>query len=254
MTYNIYYSALSGQNILGINEAKVLKIVDAYKTGKLKFTISGKQYSFKELRSLQIFTHEIEMSPNEFEESIKKSGLADRNLLGTYLGPKNLLRAGKNVTDDFIGDLEFGEEREKIKQTIIENATDFVNQKRIKELNSIDSEDFDLKKLIKFCNELNDNYSNGNYFSVAMLGRSIINHVPPVFGFTKFNEVTNNYGGKSFKASMNHLNVSMKNIADNFLHETVRKKEILPNSTQVNFSQDLDVLLAELVRVLQKKN
>ena len=108
--------------------------------------------------------------------------------------------------------------------------------------------DFDFSKLVKYCDELNDSYAQGNYLSVAMLGRSIMNHVPRIFGFEKFNDVAAQYGKQSFKNSMKHLNESLKNIADIYLHEPIRKKEVLPNATQVNFSQDMDVLLGEVVR------
>lgn len=107
---------------------------------------------------------------------------------------------------------------------------------------------FDFRRLVRFCEELNDNYSRGNCLSVAMIGRSILNHVPPLFGFLTFNEVANNYGSKSFKKSMNHLNNSLRNIADSFLHDTIRKRESLPTLNQVDFRQDMDVLLGEIVR------
>lgn len=123
----------------------------------------------------------------------------------------------------------------------------FIHKERIEELNEIKDSKFDLGKLIKMLTEINDNYSLGNFYSVAMLGRSVINHIPPIFGFEKFSEVSNNYGNSSFKKSMSHLNTSMRSIADNYLHTTVRKKESLPNENQIDFSQDFDVLLGEIV-------
>jgi hypothetical protein len=50
---------------------------------------------------------------------------------------------------------------------------------------------------------------------------------------------------------MEHLDKSLRKIADAHLHPQIRKKEILPNKTQVNFSNDLDVLLSEIVRILK---
>lgn len=138
--------------------------------------------------------------------------------------------------------------KRKYKKVITEML--FINSHRISELESINSEKFDLVKLIKFLYEINDNYSLGNYFSVAMLSRSVINHIPPIFNYETFNQVASNYGGKSFKKNMSNLNLSMKNIADNYLHEKVRKKEVLPNENQIDFSKDMDVLLGEIVRVL----
>ena len=86
-----------------------------------------------------------------------------------------------------------------------------------------------------------------------MVLRTIINHVPPVFGFKKFEEVANNYGdpksGKSFKASMQRLQGALRNIADVHLHSAIREHEDLPTAVQVEFSAELDVLLGEVIRV-----
>ena len=84
-----------------------------------------------------------------------------------------------------------------------------------------------------------------------MICRAILDHVPPFFGHKTFNEVANNYGGKSFKGNAQHLQKSLRNIADNHLHLPVRKKEVLPNQNQINFSNDLDVVLSEIIRLLK---
>ena len=129
----------------------------------------------------------------------------------------------------------------------------FVDVTRLDELRAIRSTEFDLSKLIRYCDELNSNYDKGNFLAVPMLGRAILDHVPPIFGCKNFSEVANNYstGSKSFKQSMGHLENSLRKIADAHLHVQIRKSEILPNRTQVNFSADLDVLLAEIVRLLK---
>ncbi|MDD4910507.1 MAG: hypothetical protein PHR44_07530 [Candidatus Omnitrophica bacterium] len=128
----------------------------------------------------------------------------------------------------------------------------FVNEDRIKELQSINSKEFDLSKLIKFCEELNMAFENEAYFSVILLTRAIIDHVPPLLNVKNFTEVANNYNGtKSFKESMLHLENSSRKIADSCLHSQVRKREVLPTVTQVDFSNDLDVLLSEVCRILK---
>lgn len=103
------------------------------------------------------------------------------------------------------------------------------------------------------CEELNLCYSMECYFAVAMLVRSILDHVPPIFASKNFSEVANNYAGaKSFKQSMEHLENSSRKIVDHHLHGQIRKSETLPNKTQVNFASELDFLLAEIIRILQK--
>jgi hypothetical protein len=102
--------------------------------------------------------------------------------------------------------------------------------------------------LIRLCQELNSNWINNNFFTVGLLLRTIINHVPPLFGFQTFDQVVANYGGgTSFKKNMDTLNQSLRSIADHYTHLTIRKKEPLPNEIQVDFKQNLDFLLSEIV-------
>lgn len=127
----------------------------------------------------------------------------------------------------------------------------YVDQSRIEQLRNIKSEDYDLTRLIAQCEELNDASNRGNSYSVILLVRAIIDHIPPIFGKKNFKEVANNYGSKSFKESMDRLENSSRKIADSSIHQQIRRKESLPNKTLVNFSNDLDVLLAEVVRILK---
>jgi len=131
------------------------------------------------------------------------------------------------------------------------NEFNYVDLSRIDELKKIQIKDFDLTRLIKQCEELNDASQKGNPYSVILLVRAIIDHIPPIFGKKNFQEVANNYGSRSFKESMDRLDNSSRKIADSGLHQHIRKKETLPNKTQVNFSNDLDVLLQEIVRILK---
>lgn len=128
----------------------------------------------------------------------------------------------------------------------------YVNLKRIDELHAINSKKFDLARLIRICEELNISYANECFFAVAMLVRAILDHVPPIFNCSEFKKVANNYsGGRSFKDCMQHLENSSRKIADGHLHRPIRAKEVLPNETRVNFSNVLDVLLGEIVRILK---
>lgn len=128
----------------------------------------------------------------------------------------------------------------------------YIDSKRIAELRTLGTARFDVSKLIRLCEELNLCLNSDCYFSMIMLTRSIIDHVPPIFDCSKFPEVANNYAGpKSFRESMQHLENSSRKIADQHLHCQIRKSETIPTFTQVNFSNDLDVLLAEIVRLLK---
>ena len=83
-----------------------------------------------------------------------------------------------------------------------------------------------------------------------MLVRAITDHIPPIFGEPNFQGVANNYADqKSFKKSMANLDRSLRNIADGALHGQIRRRESIPGSAQVSFGADLDVLLAEIIRI-----
>jgi len=129
----------------------------------------------------------------------------------------------------------------------------YVDNTRIEELRKLKSSKFDLCKLLRLCEELNICYAKECFFSVAMLARAICDHVPPIFDCRSFSEFANNYksGDKSFKECMLYLENSSRKIADSYLHGQIRKTESLSNKTQVNFSSNLDALLAEVIRVLK---
>ncbi len=101
------------------------------------------------------------------------------------------------------------------------NEFSYVDLSRIEELKKIQTEDFDLTKLIKQCEELNDASQKGNPYSVILLVRAIIDHIPPIFRKRNFQEVANNYGSKSFKESMERLDKSSRKIADSGLHQQI---------------------------------
>jgi hypothetical protein len=74
-----------------------------------------------------------------------------------------------------------------------------IAESRIVELRALKSPDFDFRKVIRLCEEINNVYGEGCYFATAMLTRGLLDHVPPIFGLKSFTEVANNYagGGKS---------------------------------------------------------
>ena len=141
--------------------------------------------------------------------------------------------------------------RKEIKLNTTSRA--YVDPDRINKLKAISSDDFDLSKLVRLCEELNICFAGECYLSMVMLTRAILDHVPPVFSCSSFSEVANNYSGsKSFKSVMLHLDNTSRKISDHYLHTQIRNSEMLPNVTQIDFSNDLDFLLAEILRVVDK--
>jgi hypothetical protein len=138
------------------------------------------------------------------------------------------------------------------KSTLKNQTFVYISLDRIQQLSSIENSSYDFCRLVKYCEEINVAFSNKNYFSIAMLLRAIIDHIPPIFSCKNFSEIANNYkGSKSFKESMKHLEESSRKIADSFLHVQIRDKEVLPTQNQIDFSNDLDVLLSEIIRIMK---
>lgn len=143
---------------------------------------------------------------------------------------------------------------ETSKKTYKNNSITYIAQSRIDEIESLKTKQFDLSKLISLCNELNQCSTSNSVNAVASLQRTIINHVPPIFGFNDFGQVVAQYKtGKSVKKNFERMYNSMKNISDNHTHSLISKADSLPNMTQVDFSNDLDVLLAEICKILKAK-
>lgn len=127
----------------------------------------------------------------------------------------------------------------------------FISEERILELSEATNTTHDLSKLIKLLREINIAYNNDCFFTVGILIRAVIDHVPPLFGCNSFSEITNNYNGtRSFKKSMSHLNNSLRSLADSYLHVQIRNKESIPNMAQVSFQADVDCLLSEVARIM----
>lgn len=131
------------------------------------------------------------------------------------------------------------------------NGSKLIAESRLAELRSLPKTTFDFRKLVRLCEEINSAYGSQCYFATAMLIRGLLDHVPPVLGCKTFVEVSNNYagGGKSFKDTMQHLELTSRKVADPHLHMPIRKSETLPTPQQVNCGQQLEVLLSEIVRV-----
>jgi hypothetical protein len=137
----------------------------------------------------------------------------------------------------------------KLSPSAPSGAPPYVGLSRISELRLLRGR-YDTRRLVRLCEELNIAHRSECHMTTAMLVRAITDHVPPIFSCASFNEVANNYSGaKSFRGSMQHLQNSLRHIADGHLHTQIRKSEVLPTPQQVDFSADLDALLSEVVRI-----
>lgn len=121
-----------------------------------------------------------------------------------------------------------------------------ISDGRIADLRTATSFEYSLVKLIRFCEEANTTYAQGCYLATIMLIRSILDHVPPLFGMNTFGDVASQHsgGGRSFKEAMQRLEQTARKIADAHLHIQIRKAEVLPSMQQASFGPEMDMLLA----------
>lgn len=136
----------------------------------------------------------------------------------------------------------------------VANNSVFLNIEVLCELKAIKDSRLDVSKLIKLCEELNDAYARANYISSALLIRTVLNHVPPVFGSTNFNDVVGQ-SGRSAKAILKRLDDEARPIADLHTHILMREKENLPSKNQIEpYKAAFEVLIQEVVVKLSNKN
>jgi len=134
------------------------------------------------------------------------------------------------------------------------SSSGFINLDLINLLEKTES-DFDCSRLIRYCEEINDNYERGNYASVGFLSRAIVDHIPPIFNQKSFAGIAAQVSGErhtSFKKSCEALDKSLKNIVDRSIHKQINSADIPPFKEEINFSQDLNTVLARVVEELSK--
>lgn len=126
-------------------------------------------------------------------------------------------------------------------------ASSFIAPEVMATLRSAAPTKFDLKKLIGFCEELDDAYRRGNFLSSILLIRAVMNHVPPVFGQSTFAAVAAN-AGRSVKPMLEKLEKEARPIADLHTHILMRPREFLPSRNQVEpYKGSFELLLQEVI-------
>jgi cellobiose-specific phosphotransferase system component IIB len=217
----------SGTSLNGQNRAKFKRLVlEAKSIVDAAIGISDFGVPLLMMQNLPSYGAFYPPSLNQLHEAI-----------GLVEGARNQVRRVHAVPEKRVGNLQ---------------APAYVDPKRILELQSIRSSQWDLKRLVRLLQEVNLAFTHEMHMATAMLVRAAADHVAPILGCKNFSEIANNYmAPRSFSDQMKHLDVSLRKVADTHLHQQIRKSEVLPLAPQVDFRAALDVLLAEIVRILQ---
>lgn len=134
--------------------------------------------------------------------------------------------------------------RYDFKEKVTESPTSYVSQEIIEGL--IKKRDgFNYKKLIKMLNEINSNHIASHAYATSMLIRAVLDHIPPIFGYSSFDAVVSNYGwGKTDRAYMKSL-LDFKNEGDDALHRQISGQDDLLDMTSLPVAHRFNRLLQE---------
>lgn len=123
----------------------------------------------------------------------------------------------------------------------------------VNRLETLKSSSYDVTSLVRICREISSSYSHGNVLAVALLMRTVLNHVPPVFGQDTFGQVVANVG-RSLKDSFDHLENGLRKIADFHTHRKIAAVESYPSASQVEpFKPQFELLLQQVESYLKLK-
>jgi len=177
--FNCYIRVGDNKQIIPtVSRSDIDKMFQAIRAGNDKVLINGRYVEINNFDSFKIYDF-------SFQKGIASKGEAkhqmelEKNILGVSWSISVFKRFGVDVTDKFeIPETNVPQEK---------NGYDyFVDKNRMEELRKISDPNFDLTRLVRKCEELNNNFASSSFFSTALLVRSIIDHVPPIFGKSNF--------------------------------------------------------------------
>jgi hypothetical protein len=122
----------------------------------------------------------------------------------------------------------------------------------ISRLDALKSRTYDVATLVRICKEINSSHVHGNMLAVVLLMRTVLNHIPPVFGYDTFGQVLAN-ARKSLKESFDHLENGLRKVADFHTHRKIGSVETYPSAAQVEpFKPQFDLLLQQVESLLKE--
>jgi hypothetical protein len=121
----------------------------------------------------------------------------------------------------------------------------FVSPSIVDRLKTVGVSSFHTVKLVGYCHELNSSYYHGNIVACLLLIRTIMNHIPPLFGQQNFEQVAANVP-RSLKDTFTHLQSGVRKLADMYAHTPIRRREAYPTRSQIDpYKAQVEVLLQE---------
>ena len=138
----------------------------------------------------------------------------------------------------------------KNQEHLITNSS-FIDSQIVESLRSISNPNFDVVKLVRYCEELNFNYITGNYLTCTILARAVLNHIPPIFGQTNFRNVVASFSVNPYTRKNDNLETleqGLRKIGDLHNHDMIKRTESLPTINQIEpYKPQFEYLIQQIV-------
>jgi hypothetical protein len=161
-------------NIVGILKEGVQQIASAYENRVNSFTLSGKRYILKDIKEFRIFEYESKedyYKKLNADEQAKKEMYFDKEHFVCFKW-HTLSRFFKEATTDFIKGFAI------VGDSSATTQLHYVSLVRIEELRSCPKTKFDLSRLTRLCQEINESYASGCLIATISLLRAIFIILP----------------------------------------------------------------------------
>lgn len=129
----------------------------------------------------------------------------------------------------------------KVSKPRPDSSATYISKEIITLVEKLKEHGFDTKKLLSLIEELNFNYASQNPYATLSLIRAIIDHIPPLLGFSNYKESAKNYKWPSRSDKNYALNlVNDKHISHDSLHRQITNErdlitmDVIPNAIYLN--------------------
>lgn len=198
------------------------RFLEPYRDGR-PIVINGTTIPIDDLAKLHITR--TEQSSEELRPAVEAETIGR-----TYATPVDWLIAdrGRTVTDDFLTEPPGSSAvpTAPVPPVMLpRNAAPYIDDKLTAAIQAKDKvSQLDSTKLLQLIHELNDNYVRENAYAAHVLLRAVLDHIPPILGYTDFAEVANNYKwARTDKRYVKRL-LDFKLQGDDALHRQISEK------------------------------
>ncbi|MGZ3140956.1 hypothetical protein ACVDFE_02910 [Lentzea chajnantorensis] len=120
---------------------------------------------------------------------------------------------------------------------------EYVSEDLIEQLERVNSQHWNLAKLVSMLRELNSAYAAGHQYSSLMLCRAVMDHVPPVFGCKAFSEVGSQISMPATDKRHLKLLGDNRQVSDDALHRHISRHKDLVELHDVPQRQGINTLI-----------